>query len=319
LPGSASYSNGAFFVKGSGNDIWGTDDNFQFVNQPLTGDGQIIARVTAQDNTDPWAKSGVMIKNSLTAGSAYSALMVTPGNGLHMQSNFNSDASGGAYAFPNAWLKLVRSGSTITTYASADGTTWNQVGSASVALGATANIGLFVCSHNPGSLNTTAFDNVSVTQTGGALPTGWVDGDVGAPALAGSASYNGGVFSLKGAGNDVWGTADQFNYAHKTLSGNGSIVARVTAQSNTDQWAKSGIMVKQSTTAGSTYAAAMVTPGNGIHFQSNFNSDQAGTTPGLPVWLKLTRVGNTVTAYSSLDGTTWTQIGAPVTVVSNLT
>jgi outer membrane protein assembly factor BamB/regulation of enolase protein 1 (concanavalin A-like superfamily) len=317
LPGSASYSAGTFTVKGSGNDIWGATDQLQFVAQPLTGDGQIVARVTSQDNTDPWAKSGIMIKNALTAGSPYSAIMVTPGNGLHMQSNFNTDVSGGTFAFPNAWLKLVRSGTTITTYKSTDGLAWTQVGTATVALGTTAQVGLFVCAHNGSvALNTTVFDNVSVTTSGGggALPTGWLDADVGAPALAGSASYAGGVFTVKGSGNDIWGTTDQFNYAYKSLVGDGQIVARVASQDNTDTWAKSGVMIKQSTAAGTNYAALMLTPGNGVRLQSNFNSDQSGGTGTAQVWLKLVRTGTSVTAYRSTDGAAWTQVGAPVTL-----
>jgi glucose/arabinose dehydrogenase/regulation of enolase protein 1 (concanavalin A-like superfamily) len=315
LPGTSSYANGTFTVKGSGNDIWGTDDQFQFANQSLTGDGQIVARVTAQTNTDPWAKSGVMIKGSLVAGSPYSALMVTPANGVHMQSNFNSDTGGGIYAFPNAWLKLVRSGSTVTTYKSADGVAWTLVGTATVNLPATAKIGLFVCAHNGSSaFNTTTFDNVSVTASGGALPSGWSDGDIGAPAIGGSANYSANTFTVKGAGNDIWGATDQMHYAYKSLAGDGSIIARAVSQDNTDTWAKSGVMIKQSTTAGSAYAALFVTPGNGLHWQSGYNSDQSGGAATPPTWLKLTRAGNVVTAYTSANGTTWTQVGTPVTL-----
>lgn len=314
LPGSASYANGTYTVKGSGDDIWGTADDFQFANQPLTGNGQIIAQVTGQDNTDPWAKSGIMIKSSDTSGSPYAALMVTPGNGIHFQSNFNSDVYGGSYAFPNTWLKLVRNGSTITAFTSVDGNNWTQVGTATVNLPSTAEIGLFVCAHDEtGQLNTSTFNNVSVA-VNTALPTGWTDTDVGSPGIAGSAQYSGGVFTVEGSGDDIWQNADEFNYAYQTVSGNASIVARVTAQANTDPWAKSGVMIKQSTTAFSNYADLFVTPGNGVHFQSDFTSDQAGGAANLPEWLKLTRAGGTITAYTSPDGNTWTQVGSPVTI-----
>ena len=104
------------------------------------------------------------------------------------------------------------------------------------------------------------------------LPSPWADADVGAPAVAGSASYSGGVFTVNGGGSDIWGTADQFNYVSQPLTGNGSIVTRVTSQSGTDPWAKSGVMIKQSTTGGSAYALLAVTPGNGVAFQYGFNS-----------------------------------------------
>jgi hypothetical protein len=175
-----------------------------------------------------------------------------------------------------------------------------------------ATAGLEVCAHNNNALNATTFDNVSVS---GALPTGWTDADVGSPALAGSASALNGTFTVSGAGNDIWGSTDQFNFLYQTISGNATITARVTAQQNTSSWAKSGLMVKQSATSGSAYSALMVTPGNGVNIQSNFNSNQNITTAvTLPTWLRMVRVGTTVTSYTSPDGTTWTQAGSPVTV-----
>ena len=71
--------------------------------------------------------------------------------------------SGGSYSFPNAWLKLTRSGSTITAYSSADGSTWTQVGTTTISMTDPVTIGLFNCAHNASALNTATFDNVSVT------------------------------------------------------------------------------------------------------------------------------------------------------------
>ena len=311
--GSASYSNGVFTVNGGGADIWGARDQFNYVSQPLTGNASIVAQVTAQSNTDPWAKSGVMIKQSTATGSNYALLAVTPGNGVAFQSDFNSSTSGGSYTFPNAWLKLTRTGSSITAYSSADGTTWTAVGSATIPLTNPVTIGLFNCAHNGSALNTATFANVSVT-AGAALtppPAPWADSDVGSPAVAGSASYANGVFTVNGGGADIWGGTDQFNYVSQPLTGNASIVAQVTAQSNTDAWAKSGVMIKQSTATGSNYALLAVTPGNGVAFQSDFNSSTSGGSYTFPnAWLKLTRTGSSITAFSSADGTTWTQVGA---------
>jgi regulation of enolase protein 1 (concanavalin A-like superfamily) len=317
VPGSASYLNGTFSVHGSGSDVWGTADQFQYVSQPLNGDGTITVRATDQDNTDPWAKAGIMIKQSAAAGSPYVAVMVTPGNDAHMQYGFNTEVASTSYRFPDAWLRLKRTGNLFTGYTSADGITWTQFGTATVAISATATAGMFVSSHNPGVLATTTFDNVTLTATGGPLPTGWSDSDVGSPAQAGSAGYAGGVFTVTGGGNDIWGTVDQFHYATRTLTGNGTITARVTAQSNTSDWAKSGVMIKQSTTAGTPYAMLAATPGNGIHFQYNFNGDTSGGTGGPPVWLRLVRTGATVTAYRSADGTAWTTVGSTTLSVTD--
>src|SRR5262249_46674149 len=83
--GSAFYSNGVFIVSGSGADIWNTADAFRFVYLPLTNGCDISARVTSQGNTDPWAKGGVMIRDSLDAGAAYAYMTITPGNGTDFQ------------------------------------------------------------------------------------------------------------------------------------------------------------------------------------------------------------------------------------------
>ena len=310
--GSASYAGGVFTVSGGGNDIWGDLDQSNYVSQGLAGDGSIVARVTAQSNTDPWAKSGIMIKQSTASGSSYALLAVTPGNGIAFQYGYNADVAGGSYSFPNAWLELTRSGTTIKAYSSPDGTDWTLVGSTTIAMTDPVTVGLFVTSHNAGALNTSKFDNVSVASgTSTSLPVPWADSEVGSPTPAGSASYGNNVFTLNGGGSDIWGNIDQFNYLSQGLAGDGSIVARVTAQSNTDPWAKSGIMIKQSTASGSSYALLAVTPGNGIAFQYGYNADVAGGSYSFPnAWLKLTRSGNVITAYASPDGTNWTLVGS---------
>ncbi len=174
------------------------------MHQTLTGDGEIVARVTSQQVTDGWAKAGVMVKASTAAGSPYALLAVTPDHGVNFQYNFNASVAGAAIPAGAAWLKLQRSGDTVTSFASTDGQTWTQVGSATVALGADAQIGLFVTSHNGAQLSAATFDNVSVTKA--LLPAPWTGGDVGGPVVAGSSAYAGGVFTVKGGGNDIWGT-----------------------------------------------------------------------------------------------------------------
>ena len=78
-------------------------------------------------------------------------------------------------------------------------------------------------------------------------------------------------------------------------------------------WAKAGIIIKENTTQGSTYAAVMVTPGHGVRMQYNYVHDTAGllgtVSASSPRWLRLTRAGDLITGYDSLDGTHWTKIG----------
>jgi regulation of enolase protein 1 (concanavalin A-like superfamily) len=168
MAGSTSYGAGTFTVNGGGADIWGSSDQFNYLYQPLTGDLTITARVASQQNTDNWAKAGVMIRETTAANSTYVFMMVTPANGVNMQYRPTTGSSAvqlaqvAALAAPY-WVRLVRSGSTFTGYSSADGVTWTQVGSISLTMASSATAGLVVTAHNNSVLNTSTFDSVSST------------------------------------------------------------------------------------------------------------------------------------------------------------
>jgi Concanavalin A-like lectin/glucanases superfamily/F5/8 type C domain len=122
-----------------------------------------------------------------------------------------------------------------------------------------------------------------------------------------------GTILMSAIGADIWGTADEFRYAYKTLSGDGSIVVRVDVVSDSNAWAKAGVMIRETLEAGSTHAMAVVTPSSGVSFQRRPEADatsQSTTQSGLmaPYWVKLTREGNTFTAQRSEDGVTWVSI-----------
>jgi subtilisin family serine protease/regulation of enolase protein 1 (concanavalin A-like superfamily) len=173
VTGNATAAGGTFTVAGGGADIWGTADAFQFVSQPWTGDGQIVARVATQQNTNGWALAGVMIRESLAAGARHATLLVTPSNGLAFERRLTTNGSSvytAASGTVPQWVKLVRAGSLVSAYQSLDGATWTPVGSDTVTQGATVYVGLAVCSHVAGVLGTATFDNVSVTAPGSNPP-----------------------------------------------------------------------------------------------------------------------------------------------------
>lgn len=177
-----------------------------------------------------------------------------------------------------------------------------------------------------GSVNRTANVTLTVKSAGGALPSGWTDADIGSPGFAGSAGYASGVFTLNGSGADIWGTSDQLNYAYQSISGDLTTVARVVSQDNTASWAKSGVMIRETTAANSSYVGVYVTPGNGVSIQYR-NGTGAGAIDlarqsgvAAPYWVKLVRSGNTFSGYSSPDGSTWTFVGSTnVTMAANVT
>ena len=318
--GGATYAtSGTFTVKGAGANIWGSADAFNFASQSMTGDGEVVARVTAVQNTNSMAKAGVMIRNGLAANAAHAFLDVKPGGGIEFLSR---TTSGGATSCIGSttmglpvWLKIKRAGSTLTAYASATGSTWTTIGTTTVSMAATVSAGLAVNSHVSGTLNTSTFDNVRV-QPSLAL-TGQ---DVGSVGLAGSTATSNGVVTVKGAGADIWGAADSFQFGYQAFSGDGQIVARVASVQNTNALAKAGIMIRDSLAAGAAHVLLDVKPGGGSEFMTRSTSGGAtsylaGGTANIPVWVKLVRAGTTVTGYTSTDGTTWTKVGSTTTTL----
>jgi hypothetical protein len=161
-------------VQGAGTDIWGNADGFQFVDRPVNGDAEIVARITSLQNTSTFAKAGVMFRESLDPGAADVVLDLRPNGGVEFMSRSASGSTttfiaGGVQAAP-AWLKLTLNGRTVTASVSANGTAWSIVGSTQAPFGATALAGLVVCSHDTTTLNTATFDNVSVIASGSSLP-----------------------------------------------------------------------------------------------------------------------------------------------------
>ena len=173
-PGSASHSAGVFTLKGSGADIWGVADGFQFVYQVVNGDSQIVARVTGVQNTNPYAKAGVMFRDGTGASAADVILDVKPDGCVEFMSRPSANTAtafvAGSACEQPAWLRLSRIGSTFSAAVSADGATWSAVGTTTVTMAATAAIGLAVTSHDNAALNTSTFDTVSVTAPSGAPP-----------------------------------------------------------------------------------------------------------------------------------------------------
>jgi hypothetical protein len=167
LAGSASFNQGTFTIKGAGADIWGSSDAFHYVYQTVSGNGELVARVTAIQNTEPWAKAGLMFRESLNSSAANAFLMATADHGVGFQSglatgNGSSYVPGPFWTSP-VWLKLKRQGDNITSYASLDGANWTIVATQTAPIIEPMLMGFAVTSHNSAALNTSMVDNVTFT------------------------------------------------------------------------------------------------------------------------------------------------------------
>ena len=141
----------------------------------------------------------------------------------------------------------------------------------------------------------------------------------GYPASVGSfVEGPAGTFTMTGSGADIWYESDQFHYAFKTLTGAGSIIAKVESVSDTDPWAKAGVMIRETLDGGSTHAMMVVTPAQGVSFQRRFETGGASANDDTvditaPYWVKIERdLAGNFTAYSSANGSTWQMQGQPV-------
>ena len=148
------------------------------------------------------------------------------------------------------------------------------------------------------------------------LPTGWQSQDIGNVGAPGSANHSNGTYTVNGAGADVWGTADAFHYAFSTLTGDGTITARVASLTGSQDWTKVGVMIRGSTAPSSAQAFMLVAKANkGLAFQ--YRQSDGGTTLSVaggtgtaPRWVRLTRAGSVITAFVSSDGVAWTTVGS---------
>ena len=368
--GSTTVSNGVYTVKGSGDNIFYTADAFQFASTAIVGDADIRARVTSMTNTGDWAKAGVMIRESSAANSRHAMTYTTPmatGNGFDMLYRTTTGGStadtyfGGGNPAPNNWVRLTRVGNVLTSYVSANGTTWAQIDAITfTALPSTMLYGLGVTSYSPGTLCTVTFDNVQIiggstptvpaaptnltatAQSSSAIALSWTDvatnetgyrieraigtgayatlttlaagavsytdsglvastvynykvsainsagagtagpvtattqagssvtftgADIGSVAAAGSTAVSSGVYTVKGSGDNIFYNADAFHFASASITGDADIRARVTSMTNSGDWAKAGVMIRESASPGARHAMTYTTPmatGNGF-------------------------------------------------------
>jgi hypothetical protein len=324
--GGQSYdpNTATWTVSGGGTDITGTSDQFRFVSQPLTGDGSVSAHLTSQTVSSTAAKAGVMLRDGTDPGAANYAAVVTPGQGIKVQVRSSLGASTTKIANPTGtvpqYLKVARSGSTFTAYTSPDGVTWTLIAgsTASVSMSSSLLAGVAVTSHNSGSLSTVTADTVLAAPMAAPPPTcpsPWSCADIGNPTPAGSQSYDttAATWTINAGGSDISGSSDQFRLVSQPLTGDGSLSAHITSQTNTSSSAKAGVMLRVSTDPGSPNYAVLVSPGTGTKVQ--VRSTQGGATTKLanpagtvPAYLEVTRSGTIFSAYTSPDGLNWTLI-----------
>jgi hypothetical protein len=181
--GNATFAGDAYMLTASGSDIWDTADHFHYVYRPMTGDGEVVARVSMETNGDYWVKAGVMIRDNLSAGSPNAFMFETPHatpGGDHDEPviQWRDAQDQGSADFGNhngpiqqapVWLRLVRSGQNFSGFwaqDNGDGThgAWNLIGGIHTIpnMGVTVYVGLALTAHNNSQVAAATIDHVSL-------------------------------------------------------------------------------------------------------------------------------------------------------------
>ena len=323
LSGSADVTGSVWTVRGSGGDIWGSADAFHLVSTPInTSSAEMVAEVTHVDETNTFAKAGVMMRDTTDPRSRHVILDVRPNGSVELMTRptfggATSFVAGVTVQFP-VWLRLVRDGNSFVGFVSENGTGWTQIGATTLTVANDIIAGLAVTSHDTAQVNTSTFEGVTVTPTAaGSLTPPWggiAIGDAATRGGGGGATYTNGTFTIRGGGSDVWGTADGLQMVYQTLLEDTEISARVTSVENTHPFAKAGLMMRSGFGPADATAILDVRPDGSIEFMVRPTSGAtmsfiAGAFRPTPVWLKLARHGTQFTGSFSADGVTWTTVG----------
>lgn len=346
--GHASYENGAFSVGGYGSDVWEREDQGYFVFQELEGDGSLVARLTEMPPAHEYSKGGLMIRSGLDSGDELVFLAAFHRGNVQVEAGSATTTgirevwSRGSQRRPR-WMRLDRIGNMVTVSVMEERDKWVQGPQIPFPSGR-VYIGLFSVAHGALSINTATFDNVNLSKgtttdavvANGELPSAWRKTDIGPVRAPANVGFQNGVFSIQAAGADVYQQLDEGGFVYQVLPGDGVITARVSSQSASHDFAKAGLMIRDSLQSGANLALFALTPCGMAQISAGSATDarqigypsgtihiSAGNPKGLgqigntwtsggtkirpPHWLSLQRISGTLTAYTSPDGVTWSQ------------
>jgi outer membrane protein assembly factor BamB len=334
LVGSQTIGGGTWKVQAGGTGVTGRSDQLRFVSRSVSGDMQINAKLVSQDTLGVGgpAQLGLMVRQANDPASPYYAVFFTEHAGVVVQyrSSFGGETIKDLQltrASLPLYLKIERVGNQFQAGISKDGTNYTLVPGSTVTMvmPTPVNAGLAVSSNNVETMSTAVYSALFIGLPNSSTrlpspitscPNGWHCDEIGNPAVLGGQSLRGTTWTVRGAGEDIWGASDQFHYVWQSITGNGGMSARVISQVSTSSYPKGGIMVRESLAPDSPYYAVFVEPGNkgnGVSVEVRSKQGLISTSinsirGSAPIYLKVTRMGDTLNAYVSNDGVNWTLI-----------
>jgi hypothetical protein len=142
----------------------------------------------------------------------------------------------------------------------------------------------------------------------------WTEGAIGQPIEEGGTIESDGVYHMSCGGKDIWGRDDQGHMKYRHDSGDIEIKVHVEGiVPITNSWAKAGVMIRSSLEDDTTTAFGLLSGENGVAMHARTSKGNYMTMPGgnfdtnqKDSWVKLVKIGSTVSFYYSSDGVTWT-------------
>jgi len=181
VTGTAVKTGGVWTIQGGGTDIWASADSFHFLYRSTRLlEGRVVVRVDDLENTDAYAKSGLMLRapaggHPAEDPSAPTVILDTKPSGeieFMARATYGADMVywAGAFATAPAWLRLdwsAAGGGSVLAFVSQDNTEWTFVGGIAFAIPANWDVGVAVTSHADGQLTTSHVEGLSV------IPLAW--------------------------------------------------------------------------------------------------------------------------------------------------
>ncbi len=171
--------------------------------------------------------------------------------------------------FKGKYIKLTRKGGRITAFYSTYGLLWRKLGgTVDLSLERKIYIGLAVTSHDTEALCGAVFSDVKIISSGNSIQfLNYKSKDIGKVKLKGTTKFWQGKFTVKGSGKDIWRGGDEFQFAYIPVEEDCTITTRVISMDNTHEWAKAGIIMRDSLQPESSYVGALMTPSGYTSFQ----------------------------------------------------
>jgi regulation of enolase protein 1 (concanavalin A-like superfamily) len=307
VAGSVTTSASRVRITGEGLDIGGTSDSCYFAYRTLSANGQITAKVSSLTAVDALTKGGVVLRQTLSANAINASLVVTPSRGLLFQqrtSTGGQTVSTNMSGIPPVWVRLVRYGSKVVAYRSADGTSWTFISAADIGLQGTVYVGVAVASHRASQIASAQFDSVALSTTVAAPPAGpvaaWAFDEGTGTSVQDSIGTNHGTLS----GGALWtagryGRSVSFDGVDDTASVPDAAALDLSAAATVEAW------VMPASVAGPGSVVAKQAP-TGVAYQLQ-GSDEAGRPAGS---FNAGTGDVRVTGPSSLAVNTWSHVAA---------